>query len=869
MVWIAQTGVTFAIAAGISTQQTNHFFDYSSWLGDIRVVNSGRNLEKELEKLEKEHGSEHPSLVPVLEELSVLHWGYTKAKSLCLRALAIVENLKGESFNEYDHLRLLYVLGEIERRWAEYNNAELYYRRYIENVEKKLGSEHRVLAHGLTALAGLYELKGDYKNAESNYKQAIAMLKEADSLGIPVNHAKLPLTSGFSLESRSSPDDGFVGIDDNHYRHESFRIDSSFEILRYIATKANGLDDAPHKVAAHRLAVLYAKTGNYQEIETLYHHYLKVPLSLRIPSINEPKRGGLYTQNRRVESVSPLDSYLAKLAESFIILNNYEVAATLYRRAIQVAEESSQAPGHLATLLSTLARLYMDKGDLAKAEPLLQRTVEVLEKSLGPEHGDVASAISNLGYAYIKQRDYARAEPLYLRALAIEEKLLGLNGLRVGRLEAVQSAIPPRSALVEFASYRPLTPSYTKEGESFGKPRYAAYILRSKGDPGWVELGDAQEIDRQVDALREALRDPERQDSKRLARALDERVMRPIRKLTRKSDRVFISPEGSLNLLPFGALVDEQDRYLVERHSFTYLTTGRDLLRSQERAQGAQGTTIIANPNFGGQTTSSSDRGMKVVKGGEEQKPSSLSKVFFTPLPGTAEEVTALSSIIPDAKTLTKSEANEAALKKISSPSILHIATHGFFLEDIPQTPRGESRGLRLTISATGDEPSDRAARGMFVRPAAMDYSSPIENPLLRSGLALAGANLKKSGDDDGILTAMEATALNLWGTKLVVLSACDTGVGEIRNGDGVYGLRRALVLAGSESQVMSLWPVDDEATRDLMVAYYKRLLAGEGRSEALRQVQLGMLASKNRIHPYYWAGFIQSGKWANLEGKR
>ncbi len=122
-----------------------------------------------------------------------------------------------------------------------------------------------------------------------------------------------------------------------------------------------------------------------------------------------------------------------------------------------------------------------------------------------------------------------------------------------------------------------------------------------------------------------------------------------------------------------------------------------------------------------------------------------------------------------------------------------------------------------------------------------------IENPLLRSGLALAGANRLKSGDDDGILTAQEAAGLDLWGTKLVVLSACDTGVGEVKNGEGVYGLRRALVLAGSETQVMSLWPVSDKGTRDLMIEYYWRLLRGEGRSAALRAVQLQMLKPKPR----------------------
>ena len=139
----------------------------------------------------------------------------------------------------------------------------------------------------------------------------------------------------------------------------------------------------------------------------------------------------------------------------------------------------------------------------------------------------------------------------------------------------------------------------------------------------------------------------------------------------------------------------------------------------------------------------------------------------------------------------------------------------------------------------------------------------------MRSGLAFAGANLRNGSNDDGILTALEASGLNLWGTKLVVLSACDTGVGEVRNGEGVYGLRRAFVLAGAESLVMSLWPISDYTTRELMTNYYRNLKQGMGRGEALRQVQLDMLKQNPNLHPFYWANFIQSGEWANLDGKR
>jgi CHAT domain-containing protein len=226
---------------------------------------------------------------------------------------------------------------------------------------------------------------------------------------------------------------------------------------------------------------------------------------------------------------------------------------------------------------------------------------------------------------------------------------------------------------------------------------------------------------------------------------------------------------------------------------------------------------------------------------------SDSSSLYFAPLTGTAQEAQSIKSLFAEAKILTGTQATESALKQVAAPRVLHIATHGFFLNDTPASSASPKAGGQST--------------------RAMSASAKTKNPLLRSGLALAGANLRGSGDDDGILTALEASGLNLWGTKLVTLSACDTGVGEVRNGEGVYGLRRAFVLAGTETLLMSLWPVSDYMTRELMVAYYKGLKQGQGRGAALRQVQLDLLKRKGRDHPFYWASFIQSGEWANLDG--
>ena len=210
-------------------------------------------------------------------------------------------------------------------------------------------------------------------------------------------------------------------------------------------------------------------------------------------------------------------------------------------------------------------------------------------------------------------------------------------------------------------------------------------------------------------------------------------------------------------------------------------------------------------------------------------EPAEPSELYFAPLSASATEGRFIKELFPDATLLTGALATKAALAQVKAPRILHIASHGFFLK------AGES------VAAA-------------------------QNPLLRSGLALAGGNVARR---DGILTALEASGLDLWGTKLVTLSACDTGVGEVQNHEGVYGLRRAFVLAGAETLVMSLWPVSDYITREAMVDYYARLRTGVGRGDALRQAKLKLLKRQSRRHPYYWAAFIQSGEWANLDGHR
>jgi CHAT domain-containing protein len=410
-------------------------------------------------------------------------------------------------------------------------------------------------------------------------------------------------------------------------------------------------------------------------------------------------------------------------------------------------------------------------------------------------------------------------------------------------LTRLQELIPNDTAVVEYAVYRPVTPAGKTPADT---TRYAVFVIDRSGVVGSADLGPATEVDRSASMLRTALRDPKRQDFVRLSRALDQMAVAPVRKLIRNYTHLIISPDSELNLVPFEAIYDPSGQPLVANHQITYLTSGRDLARMQIKRESRTAPTIIADPLFEDTSNGSSTVAKNSPSTGTVAMRRSatttkdISDTYFAPLAATAREAQAIQTLFPDSKLLSGAQATETAVKNISAPKLLHIATHGFFLQ-------GSSESLSLSSKT----------------------KNRIENPLLRSGLALAGANRHTGGSDDGMFTALEASGLDLWGTKLVVLSACDTGLGDVRTGEGVYGLRRAIAIAGSESLVMSLWPVSDLVTRELMTKYYTNLKAGLGRGEALRQVQLTMLKNPNRRHPFYWASFIQSGEWADLNGKR
>jgi CHAT domain-containing protein len=257
---------------------------------------------------------------------------------------------------------------------------------------------------------------------------------------------------------------------------------------------------------------------------------------------------------------------------------------------------------------------------------------------------------------------------------------------------------------------------------------------------------------------------------------------------------------------------------------------------------------VIGNPAF--DKSDASPRVEQAFRGGRSAC-IDFQSMRFGQLPASANEANAVVTLWNRTQRntvrLIGTAATEGAFKaQAAGHRVLHLATHGFFLG---------GRCAPQSDATTREGGSTRIAR---------------ENPLLLSGLILAGANRRDAtppDQEDGVLTAEEVAALNLTGVEWAVLSGCDTGVGEIRAGEGVFGLRRAFQLAGAKTVIMSLWPVDDQATQRWMSALYaNRLTRNLSSADAVRQASLSVLHLRRTngvsTHPLYWAAFVAAGDW-------
>jgi len=448
--------------------------------------------------------------------------------------------------------------------------------------------------------------------------------------------------------------------------------------------------------------------------------------------------------------------------------------------------------------------------------------------------------------------------PLLARKEQLEQELYRqLPQIQPRLVEAAQIAavLPAGGVLVEFQRYASHDASQNWE-TSFGPSRYLALLLRPDGTIRAIGLGEAAPIDAAVAEAVAASADPNRQlQAPQKLAAVSRLVLAPLQRELAGVRELFVSPDGELNRLPFAALpygavpvaalpqtvVD--GKTLGDAVALRLLTTGRDLLRLRQPARAGGPAVLIANPDFNAALPSPGSASAGAAGAGAAD---GLVSTPWLPLAGTEQEARQLAPLLGGGAVISGPAATAAVVLAQKAPRILHIATHGFFLADPPPASGGAKAG------------------------AAAASSPARQDPLQRSGLVFAGANRAAANRaDDGYLTAAEATAMDLEGTELVTLSACETGLGGVRSGEGVYGLQRSLAVAGARSTLLSLWKVDDGHTRSFLERYYSLLKAGKGRADALLQTQREFRDNKNSSYNdiRVWGAFQLSGDWRALPG--
>ncbi len=393
-------------------------------------------------------------------------------------------------------------------------------------------------------------------------------------------------------------------------------------------------------------------------------------------------------------------------------------------------------------------------------------------------------------------------------------------------LQEVQERLPNDGVLVEFLKAPVFDEPLPERGALSTKPsdvRYLAWVIhpRGRGSAKLVDLGSALAIDaavvdchRKIQALSNsglAARRREALDavnhSLELAASL---VLRPLLPYIRDTPQWVLCPDAALWMIPWSGLLTEKGRYAVEDHTLTYVGSGRDLTSTfGDQAADGEGV-VVADPDFGSPKTASEK-----------------SRISFPPLPGTAQEAEKISPFVKTMaggrlRMFNRGDATEQAVKALVRPKILVLSTHGFFL--------------------------------------------PFENGgnvLAGCGLALAGANRAVHGrtdSNDGLLTGVEILGMDLRRTELVVLSACETGVGVLEYGEGVVGLRRAFQMAGARSVLATLWSIPDRETAALMTGFFRSYRDCHDYARSIQLAQKAMIERQRKnnglVDPVEWAAF-------------
>jgi len=834
-----------------------------------------------------------------LAELYTHTRNYEKAEPIYERAIAIYDSSSaaGDQLGVSRSMSALSGLAQVYQATNRFAKAEVLFERNLAGLEKMFGQDGRQLGYALTHAADFYREVNLYPQARRYYQRALDIYRKVfppDSLiiaealhNLAVARAdlgqKAEIEATIALLSQARQIHEKLGGPDNIETCSTLdslasnygRLGRTAEAVALgekvlqIRRRLLGEQDLRTAAAKNNLGAWYLSLGQYDKAGKYLREALDTKRALGASYVDlRPTMHNLtqiYLIRHQVKQALPLLRQLALADEQRLReLRRIGTADRLERFLRQVSvvndrifEALAQQPRDPELLALAFRTATLHKGRLLdelrsnlqsreKATPQMQASLRQLE--------GLHSQIAQLDLGDGSKGPQAQERRLHLSQEA-EQVELSLNRALGGEEDSVfalserqlaerlSKALPADAALVEFVYYYGHNQDPPKEGSEESHSFYVlALILLPDGTLLAHPFGRSEPIDRLTSTFQGALETIAKtrelpvkteSDKQMLAdqlelreldltaslRELNSLVLAPLVPLLGGRTNLMLSLDGSLHLVPFAAFL-EHGKPLLARYRIAYLSSGRDLLRAPARAP-SQTVAVLANPDF-------NTPGSQAATQESPSKSSLVRSMRELPrLKGTEKEAQQLACLMPKARVWKQAEATEATLRGLAAPGILHLATHALFLPE--------------HIGAT---------------------------PLSGALLILAGASHFGQSTDtttDGVATALELSNLNLRGTQLVVLSACNSGSGEWRVGQDVFGLRRPFMLAGAENVVVSLWQVGDESGRLLMDRYYRYLLAGWGRVEALRQAELSFYHQGRPI--FEWASFIALGQDRPLVG--
>lgn len=645
-----------------------------------------------------------------------------------------------------------------------------------QGMEKRLGKTSPDYGSMLNSQAVLYMAMGKEDKVEDLLKKSVAIFKSKFGEAGPAY-------------AKSVSDLG------NFYRYKE-RYEEAEPLLDkalFIREKSFGLNHPSYVQSQEDLAILYWKK---KEMDKAYMTYRKV-MDASLEFINR-----YFTPMSEAEKTK----YWDVLSPRFQRFYNFSVEA---------AEENPLVlqdlyDYHMATkALLLTATNRIKRSILASADPVLIK-----------DYNTWLDQKETLARLYQYSKDELKEQKINLDSMAraantMEGKLSakskeftsGYSSQKIGH-QQIRSLLSEAEAVIEIIRITQFDQKFTPEA------KYAALILTKESElPKLVLFDNGVQLDTRYakfyrNAIQQRIADEYSYDQywARLAPAVAGKKV------------IYVSPDGVFNQINLNTLKKGNEGYAINTYDFITLGNSKDLfnIKTRKKSGAAKKATLIGFPDYGSNTVTS--------------------------LPATKVEIEGINRMLKAAgyvpSQFMQKTASEANLKMAASPTVMHVATHGYFLKDVEVT--GNGFGIHM--------------------------DNATENPLLRSGLLLTGAGKTVSGqyepnlqsNDNGILTAYEAMNLNLEGTSLVVLSACETGLGDIKAGEGVYGLQRAFQVAGADALIMSLWKVDDAATQQLMTSFYSNWIKLGNKQKAFKQAQLQLMTKYK--DPYYWGAFIMTG---------